>query len=43
MVMRDGQPMAEQTGLIPAERLVEALDSLAADNDAMTPRTTAAR
>jgi thioredoxin len=30
MVLRDSQPVAAQAGLIPAERLVEALDRLAA-------------
>lgn len=30
MVLRDGEPIAAQAGLIPAEPLVEALDRLAA-------------
>ncbi len=30
LVLRDGQPIAAQAGLIPAEPLVEALDRLAA-------------
>ena len=30
MVLRDGEPVAAQAGLIPAEALVEALDRLAA-------------
>jgi thioredoxin len=30
MVLRDGEPVAAQAGLIPAEPLVEALDQLAA-------------
>jgi thioredoxin len=30
MVLRDGQPVAAQAGLIPAEPLVEALDRIAA-------------
>ena len=30
MVLRDGQPLAAQAGLIPADALVEALDRLAA-------------
>ena len=29
LVLRDGEPVAAQAGLIPAERLVEALDRLA--------------
>jgi thioredoxin len=31
MVLRDGQPVAAQAGVIGAEQLVEALDRLAAD------------
>ena len=32
MVLREGEPVAAQAGLIPAEPLVEALDRLAAAN-----------
>jgi thioredoxin len=32
MVLRDGEPVAAQAGVIPAEALVEALDRLAAPN-----------
>jgi thioredoxin len=39
MVLRDGEPVAAQAGLIPAEPLVEALDRLAAAG----PGTAAAR
>ena len=39
MVLRDGEPVATQAGLIPAEPLVEALDRLAAAG----PGTAAAR
>ncbi len=31
MVLRDGEPVAAQAGLIPAKPLVEALDRIAAD------------
>ena len=42
MVLRDGQPIAAQAGLITADRLVAALDRIAADGTDATEARTAA-